>query len=87
MPEVFLIRIWMMKHRSFNAILILNISIVGADPYVYIKCEGKTARSPHKDNTLNPEWDFQAIFYRKKPQNPIVIEVRKKAFFSPFNNL
>ncbi|XP_072033626.1 calpain-5-like [Amphiura filiformis] len=47
----------------------------GADPYVYIKCEGKTARSPVKDNTLNPEWDFQAIFYRKKPQNPIIVEI------------
>ncbi|XP_071484579.1 calpain-5-like [Diadema antillarum] len=47
----------------------------GADPYVYIKCEGKTAKSRVQENTLNPEFKYNAIFYRRKAQQPIVIEV------------
>ncbi|XP_072166356.1 calpain-5-like [Diadema setosum] len=47
----------------------------GADPYVYIRCEGNTAKSRVQENTLNPEFKYSAIFYRRKPQQPIIIEV------------
>lgn len=50
----------------------------GADPYLYIKCEGETVRSPTRQNNLNPEWDFSVIFYRKNTSKPIVIEVWNK---------
>uniref|UniRef100_A0A3P9J8B2 Calpain 6 n=1 Tax=Oryzias latipes TaxID=8090 RepID=A0A3P9J8B2_ORYLA len=47
----------------------------GADPYVIISCEGKSVKSiVHKD-TLNPQFDTSAVFYRKKPSKPITVEV------------
>ncbi|XP_071798927.1 calpain-5-like [Asterias amurensis] len=47
----------------------------GADPYVYLKWDNKTTRSPTIDNTLNPEFNYSALLYRKKPQNPIIVEI------------
>ncbi|XP_078122380.1 calpain-5-like [Sander vitreus] len=47
----------------------------GADPYVIINCEGQTVRSTIKKDTLQPEFMTSAIFYRKKPRNPITVEV------------
>jgi len=47
-----------------------------ADPYVYIKCEGDTGRSGIVKNCLDPKWDFSVLFYRKKPEKPIKIQVR-----------
>lgn len=47
----------------------------GADPYVYVKCEGKTATSRVQKDTLNPEWNYNSIFYRRKPGTPIIVEV------------
>ena len=55
--------------------MLLLMLIIGADPYVYLKCEEETARSETISNSTNPEWKFQAIFFRKKRQDPIVIEV------------
>ena len=47
---------------------------------MYIKCEGKTAKSRVKKDSLNPEWNYSAIFYRRKPQQPIVVEVHITPF-------
>ena len=42
---------------------------------MYLKCEGETSRSPTIPNNTNPAWEFQEIFYQKRPQDPIVVEV------------
>ncbi|CAI5773513.1 calpaincalpain-5 [Podarcis lilfordi] len=47
----------------------------GADPYVIIKCEGEKIRSPVVKSTVTPEFDVKGLFYRKKPGQPIVIQV------------
>ncbi|KAK2881789.1 calpain-5-like isoform X1 [Channa argus] len=47
----------------------------GADPYVIISCEGKSVQSTIKNDTLQPEFVTSAIFYRKKPNKPITVEV------------
>jgi len=39
----------------------------GADPYCIIKCEGVHIRSKTCKDTLQPEWNTSAIFYRKQP--------------------
>jgi len=46
-----------------------------ADPYVYIKCEGTTAKSEIVKSSLEPKWDFSAVFYRKKPEKPLKIQI------------
>lgn len=46
-----------------------------ADAYCLIKCEGETVRTPVEKGTPNPKWNTTAIFYRAKPEQPIVIEV------------
>ncbi|XP_064113944.1 calpain-5-like isoform X6 [Macrobrachium nipponense] len=46
-----------------------------ADAYCIIKCEGETVRTFVDKGTANPTWDTTAIFYRKKPQEPIVVEI------------
>ncbi|XP_068228200.1 calpain-5-like isoform X3 [Palaemon carinicauda] len=46
-----------------------------ADAYCIIKCEGETVRTSIDKATANPTWDTTAIFYRKKPQEPIVVEI------------
>eukprot|EP00092_Neocalanus_flemingeri_P028100 GFUD01030512.1.p1 GENE.GFUD01030512.1~~GFUD01030512.1.p1 ORF type:complete len:655 (+),score=129.40 GFUD01030512.1:209-2173(+) len=46
-----------------------------ADPYVYIKCEGYKTRSEMVKSSLDPKWDFSVLFYRKKPEKPIKIQI------------
>ncbi|XP_076054857.1 calpain-5-like isoform X2 [Oratosquilla oratoria] len=46
-----------------------------ADAYCIIKCEGETVTSPVSSGTLSPKWGTTAIFYRAKPDQPIVVEV------------
>jgi len=46
-----------------------------ADPYVYVKCEGQTAKSEIVKSSLEPKWDFSAVFYRKKPEKPLKIQI------------
>ncbi|XP_045132951.1 calpain-5-like isoform X5 [Portunus trituberculatus] len=46
-----------------------------ADAYCIIKCEGETVRTPVEKGTSNPKWNTTAIFYRSKPEQPIVIEI------------
>ncbi|XP_041863849.1 calpain-5-like [Melanotaenia boesemani] len=47
----------------------------GADPYVIISCEGQSVKSTICKDTLQPKFETSAIFYRKKPRNPITVEV------------
>uniref|UniRef100_A0A3Q1IQJ1 Calpain 6 n=1 Tax=Anabas testudineus TaxID=64144 RepID=A0A3Q1IQJ1_ANATE len=47
----------------------------GADPYVIISCEGHSVQSTVKKDTLQPEFTTSGIFYRKKPRQPITVEV------------
>lgn len=55
-----------LKHQDTQA---------GADPYVIIKCEGEKVRSPVKKNTVAPEFDVKGLFYRKKPGQPIIVQI------------
>jgi len=51
-------------------------NVIGqADPYVFITCEGSKGRSATVKNSLEPRWDFSVIFYRKKPEKPIKIQI------------
>ncbi|KAK3570286.1 hypothetical protein QTP86_017201, partial [Hemibagrus guttatus] len=53
-----------------------------SDPYVIISCEGEKVRSiVHKD-TLSPEFDVKAIFYRKKPKERIHVRIYNKNVLS-----
>ena len=49
---------------------------VGADPYVIIYCEGQSVKSVIRKDTLEPEFETMAIFYRKKPRKHLTIQVR-----------
>uniref|UniRef100_A0A8C2X4X3 Calpain 5 n=1 Tax=Cyclopterus lumpus TaxID=8103 RepID=A0A8C2X4X3_CYCLU len=46
-----------------------------SDPYVIIRCEGEKVRSPVYKNTRSPNFDIKGIFYRKKANRPIRIEI------------
>lgn len=46
-----------------------------SDPYVIIHCEGKKVRSPVHKNTRSPAFNTKGLFYRKKTNRPISIEV------------
>ncbi|CAB1347841.1 unnamed protein product [Coregonus sp. 'balchen'] len=46
-----------------------------SDPYVIIRCEGEKVRSPVYKDTRSPTFDTKALFYRKKTNQPILIEV------------
>ncbi|KAM8975311.1 calpain-5 [Pelodytes ibericus] len=47
----------------------------GADPYVIISCEGTKVQSPVLKDTVTPKFDVKGVFYRKKPGQPIVIQI------------
>ncbi|XP_061455097.1 calpain-6 isoform X2 [Rhineura floridana] len=47
----------------------------GANPYVIIKCENWTVRSPAQKGTINAVFNMQAIFYRRKSEHPIIVQV------------
>ncbi|XP_016374016.1 calpain-5-like [Sinocyclocheilus rhinocerous] len=49
-----------------------------SDPYVIISCEGEKVRSPVHKNTQSPDFDVKAVFYRKKPQEAIRIQIYNK---------
>uniref|UniRef100_A0A4W3HTT3 C2 domain-containing protein n=1 Tax=Callorhinchus milii TaxID=7868 RepID=A0A4W3HTT3_CALMI len=51
---------------------------VGADPYVIIRCEGTKVCSPVHKDTVDPEFNVKGIFYRKKPNQPLRIEIWNK---------
>ncbi|NXY06856.1 CAN5 protein, partial [Pteruthius melanotis] len=47
----------------------------GADPYVLIKCEKQSRRSPVQHGTTSPVFNTQVIFYRKDIDSPVTIQV------------
>ncbi|OCT93322.1 uncharacterized protein LOC414629 isoform X1 [Xenopus laevis] len=47
----------------------------GADPYVIICCEGNKVQSPVIKDCLDPKFNVKGVFYRKKPGQPIVVQV------------
>lgn len=47
-----------------------------------IKCEGQKVRSPVKKDTVSPEFDVKGLFYRKKPGQPIIVQVPANPFSS-----
>eukprot|EP00095_Tigriopus_kingsejongensis_P006591 maker-scaffold516_size150393-snap-gene-0.24 protein:Tk06591 transcript:maker-scaffold516_size150393-snap-gene-0.24-mRNA-1 annotation:"calpain t" len=46
-----------------------------SDPYCFIKCEGKTVKSHVETDKLSPQWNCQAVFYRKDPAKPIKVQI------------
>ncbi|XP_004569702.1 calpain-5 [Maylandia zebra] len=46
-----------------------------SDPYVIIRCEGQKVCSPVYKNTCSPVFDTKGLFYRKKANQPIGIEI------------
>lgn len=48
---------------------------LGANSYVIIKCEGDKVRSAVQKGTSTPEYNLKGIFYRKKPGQPITVQV------------
>ncbi|XP_032115045.1 calpain-5 [Sapajus apella] len=53
----------------------LKDSPTGANSYVIIKCEGDKVRSAVQKGTSTPEYNVKGIFYRKKPSQPITVQV------------
>ncbi|XP_006632721.1 calpain-5 [Lepisosteus oculatus] len=47
----------------------------GADPYLIIYCERKKIQSTIQNNTREPVFETQAIFYRKNPRKPITVQI------------
>lgn len=47
----------------------------GANSYVIIKCEGNAVRSAVQKSTSAPQYDVKGIFYRKKPGQPVTVQV------------
>lgn len=60
---------------------------LGANSYVIIKCEGHKVHSAMQKGTSTPEYDVKGIFYRKKPGQPITVQVSPRVLgplTSPF---
>jgi calpain-5 len=54
------------------------VTCPGPDPFLVLKCESEVVKSPVLHNTLDPVWNFSAIFYRKKPEKlPLKIQVKE----------
>ncbi|NWW02369.1 CAN5 protein, partial [Oreocharis arfaki] len=47
----------------------------GADPYVLIKCENQSRRSPVQHDTTSPVFNTRLIFYKKDIDSPVTIQV------------
>ncbi|KAM4797409.1 calpain-5 [Rhinophrynus dorsalis] len=47
----------------------------GADPYVIISCEGNKVQSPVIKDSVDPRFDVKGLFYRKKPGQPISVQI------------
>lgn len=48
-----------------------------------IKCEGHKVRSAMQKGTSTPEYDVKGIFYRKKPGQPITVQVSPRVLGPP----
>ncbi|XP_073664506.1 calpain-5 isoform X2 [Tursiops truncatus] len=53
----------------------LKDSPTGANSYVIIESEGDKVRSAVQKGTSTPEYDVKGIFYRKKPSQPITVQI------------
>ncbi|XP_073214949.1 calpain-6 isoform X2 [Lepidochelys kempii] len=47
----------------------------GADPYLIIKCENQKVCSAVQQDTVSAIFDTQALFYRKRIEHPIIVQV------------
>ncbi|XP_043560888.1 calpain-5-like isoform X2 [Chiloscyllium plagiosum] len=47
----------------------------GADAYAVFKCEHHKISTAIFEDTLNPQFDTNAIFYRRNPKLPIIIQI------------
>ncbi|XP_041052396.1 calpain-5-like [Carcharodon carcharias] len=47
----------------------------GANSYAVFKCEYRKIRTAVFEDTLNPQFDTQVIFYRRNPKLPIIIQI------------
>lgn len=52
--------------------------VLAINPYVIIRGEDDTVKSFWFKDELNPQWNCKAIFYRKKIDQPIIVEVSFK---------
>lgn len=50
--------------------------VLGADPYVLIKCENQSVRSSVQHDTTSAVFDTQVIFYKKNIDSPVIVQVR-----------
>ena len=67
----------MYLEKTTNAFHILAI-----DPYIKILCEGEKVVSEKLVKNNMPNWNIKATFYRKKPDEPIVVEVSIDRFIN-----
>uniref|UniRef100_M4AE78 Calpain-5-like n=1 Tax=Xiphophorus maculatus TaxID=8083 RepID=M4AE78_XIPMA len=47
----------------------------GINPYLIISCESQSVKSIAKKNSLTPEFQFSAIFFRKKVREPLTVQL------------
>ncbi|XP_072905046.1 calpain-5 [Hemitrygon akajei] len=67
-------------HVHSGAGLLLPGSSSPPDSYVLISCEGTRLKSAVHKGTSSPDFDLKGLFYRRKPRNPIKIQVWSKGF-------
>uniref|UniRef100_H0V2U3 Calpain 5 n=1 Tax=Cavia porcellus TaxID=10141 RepID=H0V2U3_CAVPO len=53
----------------------LKDSTTEPNSYVIIKCEGEKVQSPVQKGTSMPQYNMKGIFYRKKPAQPITVQI------------
>ncbi|XP_013928774.1 PREDICTED: calpain-5-like [Thamnophis sirtalis] len=54
------------------------------NPYIIIKCENSKIRSPSQKVTGTAVFNTQAIFYKRKVDSPVIVQVWHSAFFDRF---
>uniref|UniRef100_A0A673FUV5 Calpain 5a n=1 Tax=Sinocyclocheilus rhinocerous TaxID=307959 RepID=A0A673FUV5_9TELE len=64
-----------LSQLTLKSVLLFLNDISASDPYVVISCEGQKVRSLVHKNTQNPDFDVKAVFYRKKPKEPIRVQI------------
>uniref|UniRef100_A0A671SXQ0 Calpain-5-like n=1 Tax=Sinocyclocheilus anshuiensis TaxID=1608454 RepID=A0A671SXQ0_9TELE len=74
----FLLRIFTDVPAACKYLNVFERIVLSSDPYVIISCEGEKVRSPVHKNTQSPDFDLRAVFYRKKPKEPIRIQIYNK---------
>lgn len=79
LPDICLIRDLSQPHPHPVA----HSLFLGANSYVIIKSEGDKVRSAVQKGTSTPEYDVKAIFYRKKPSQPITVQVTHLSVVPP----